>query len=190
MTDDQFIDGIKIGDRKVESVFYKLHYHMVKSIVQQNSGTSDDAKDIYQESILAVFYKIRRGELDHRSASLKTYLYSVAKNKWNYHLREIKKVDMIVLDGEYSFAEVNDEKQVLEDRHNRVEMALDMIDELCVNIIKAYYLEKMNMKNMAVRFGYKDENSMKKRKSLCLKAARQNLISVNKKTPQFHDRLF
>jgi hypothetical protein len=65
-----------------------------------------------------------------------------------------------------------------------------MIDELCGQIIRSFYLENMNMKSMASKFGYKDENSMKKRKSLCIKAVRQNLISINHKNSQYHDRLF
>jgi RNA polymerase sigma factor (sigma-70 family) len=190
MTDDQYIAGIKQDLRQIEAAFYKLHYGMVEKMVLANSGSLHDAKDLYQESILAVFSKIKKGELDNRTASLKTFLYSVAWNKWKYHLREVKKVHMMVLEGDHPLIDDKYESNEMEEKHRKVEIALEMIDELCERIIKAFYLEKMTMKSMASKFGYKDENSMKKRKSLCMSAVRQNLMSIDHNNPLYHGRLF
>lgn len=183
MTDDHLFTGIKNGNRRAEAAFYKLHYRMIEKMVLANNGSPEDAKDIYQETIMTVFSRIKNGELDCRTASLKTFLFAVANNKWKYHLREVKKIPVTSLGDEYQII-FPDEKECSieqEERYRKAAIALEMIDDLCVRIIKAFYLDKMNMKKMAAEFGYKDENGMKKRKSLCMKAARQNLILINRK---------
>ncbi len=189
MTDQEFIDGIKREDKKIECRFYALHYPMVEKMILQNNGSPEDAKDIYQDAIVTVFFKIKKEALDQRTASLKTYVYSVARNKWLYHLRENRKVAMIALTDTYhELVEDNELKFEEEEKHKKAAQALEMINELCVKIIKAFYFEKMTMAKMASKFGYKDENSMKKRKSLCMKAARENLILITKRN--YNEKLF
>lgn len=189
MTDPEFIAGIKREDTKIESRFYSLHYPMVEKMILQNNGSPEDAKDIYQEAIVTVFFKIKKGKLDQKTASLKTFVYSVARKKWLYHLRKNRKMTMTALtDSYHELVEDTDSKFLEEEKHQKVARALEMINELCVKIIKAFYYEKMSMKRMAAKFGYKDENSMKKRKSLCMKAARENLVLINKRN--YNERLF
>lgn len=125
MTDPEFINGIKREDKKIESRFYALHYPMVEKMILQNNGSPEDAKDIYQETIISVFFKIKKEALDNMTASLKTFVYSVARNKWLYHLRENRKVAMIALTDTYhELTEDDDLKFQEEEKHQKVSRAL------------------------------------------------------------------
>ena len=191
MNDAEYITAIKIGHKATEAHFYRAHFSYIEFMVLKNSGSPEDAKDIYQEPVLVLYDKIVKGELDYLTCSLKSYLYSIALNKWRYHLRNIRRVSFIDLPDEIQQAQESHDQEMVEHRFDLAEEALEMIDELCLKIIRAFYLQKMKLNVMAKKFGYKDENSMKKRKSLCMKTARRNLMVLqNKKKATTHEKLF
>ncbi|MGK7393290.1 MAG: RNA polymerase sigma factor [Candidatus Cyclobacteriaceae bacterium M3_2C_046] len=182
MDDAGFVAGIKQGDPKIESQFYRLHYATVENYILKNSGSPEDARDIYQEAVVVVFHKIKKGQLNHRTASLSTFIFAVAKNKWLYQLRKDKKTEEVAVpvDSVSHFQEPEEHHLEQEEQFRQLETVLGMINELCLKIILAFYIEKMSIKQMTQKFEYKDENGMKKRKSLCMKTARENLLIIRK----------
>ena len=49
---------------------------MVQSLIINNNGSSDDARDIFQEAVIVLYEKARTGTFE-LNCQLKTYLYSV-----------------------------------------------------------------------------------------------------------------
>jgi RNA polymerase sigma factor (sigma-70 family) len=60
---------------------YTSCFPIVRSMVLKNSGSLDDAKDVFQEALIVLF---QQSELDTFKLNVSncTYLYSVARNKW------------------------------------------------------------------------------------------------------------
>lgn len=184
MTEDQLIVGIKQQDPQVEATFYKLHYKMIENLVINHRGSFEDAKNIYQESVLCLFEKIRTGILDRRESSLQTLLYSIAFKKLNFYLKHNQGTPITSV-KEYLHTDEIEPNYDTEQKHQCVAEALEKVNILGVKIIYSFYVEKMSLKNMARRFGYGNEKSMNKTKADCMKAARNNLMIINQKAYEY-----
>ena len=142
----------------------------VRNYVTANSGTREDAEDIIQDAIVIFLNKVRFRALQHLTRKISTYIFAVARNIWKYRLRN--KARMPVADTE-NIPDPNgnlDEGSAIYGQVLR--QLMDLLPEPCKSIIRAFYLNRLSVREMAAKFGYKDENGMKKKKSLCMKSAR------------------
>ncbi len=53
-SDNDFVEGLKLGDDLVLKALYKKYYNLVLKLVVSNSGSSEAAQDIYQETIIVL----------------------------------------------------------------------------------------------------------------------------------------
>lgn len=81
-----FHDPIAKNDIDYKSV-YTSCFPMIRSMILKNGGTIEDARDIFQETIIVLFQNTSK-EKFQLSVSTCTYLYSIARNKWLKHLRD------------------------------------------------------------------------------------------------------
>src|SRR4051794_35899656 len=63
----------------------------VKNYIKTNSGTTDDAEDIFQDSLVILYKKVQSADFI-LSVPLKTYLLAIVKNCWLQELRRRKKL--------------------------------------------------------------------------------------------------
>ena len=56
MKDQEVLDYIKEGKEEAVDYLYTKYYRMMLNMVLKNSGTEDEAKDIYQDALI-VFWK-------------------------------------------------------------------------------------------------------------------------------------
>ena len=63
---------------------------MIQHFVTNNNGSFDDARDIFQEAMIALYEKV---QLEHftLSCQIKTYLFSICKNLWLKRLQQMGK---------------------------------------------------------------------------------------------------
>ena len=80
-SDEALLAGIRNEDEAALSYLYKDHFPMILHFVQNNNGSDDEAKDIYQEAVIIFYEKIRDGGLE-LNCQIKTYLYSVCRRLW------------------------------------------------------------------------------------------------------------
>ena len=52
-SDEALLAGIRNEDEAALSYLYKDHFPMILHFVQNNNGSDDEAKDIYQEAVIA-----------------------------------------------------------------------------------------------------------------------------------------
>jgi DNA-directed RNA polymerase specialized sigma24 family protein len=64
---------------------------MILQLVINNNGDEDEAKDIYQEAIIVLYNKVKRGDFE-LSSKLKTYIYSICRRLWLKRLKATKQV--------------------------------------------------------------------------------------------------
>ncbi len=79
--------GSKEQRDRALGVIYKNNKEKVCSFVLSNSGSEEEAKDIFQEAVIA-FYENVRNEKFKGESTISTYLYSITRFKW---LNQIKK---------------------------------------------------------------------------------------------------
>src|SRR5690349_2029 len=77
------ISRIKAHDEQALKKLYTDNYPRVEHYILNNSGSVEDAKDLYQEAFIATWRNIMLGKFTAvHEGSENAYLFQIAKNKW------------------------------------------------------------------------------------------------------------
>lgn len=169
-TDEKaLLEGLAASDKKAVETIYQENFNMVQSLIINNNGSSDDAKDIFQEAIIVLYEKVRSGAFE-LNCQIKTFVYSVSRRLW---LKRLQQQNRYSAPGD-SMETVVAVDEDLEDHEQRnaefemMEKALSNIGEPCKSLLEAYYLQKQNMQVIAANFGYTNADNAKNQKYKCL----------------------
>jgi len=163
------IEGLAQNDRQAIETIYKQHYGMVQSLIINNNGTSDDARDIFQEAMIVLYEKAKSGSFELTS-QLKTYLYSVCRRLWLKKLQQQQKF-IPELNNLEETIPVEEDLEHHDQRNGELlmmEKAMMSLGEPCKSLLEAYYLQKKNMTEIAGNFGYTNADNAKNQKYKCL----------------------
>ena len=167
--DKHLLEGLALNDREVIEAIYRDNYPMVQALILNNSGNSDEARDIFQEAMIVVYEKAVSGSLELHCL-LKTYLYSVCRRLWLKRLQQLQRYGSLIENVEETITV--DEDLDMHEKHNAdflmMENAMSKIGEPCKSLLDAYYLQKKNMQEIAVDFGYTNADNAKTQKYKCL----------------------
>jgi len=148
---------------------YKTHYPMIFNLICSNNGTEQEAKDIYQETIIAFYERVQQQDFV-LTCKIKTYLYAVARRLWLKRLWEKKRFDQNI-DEKETFLGIENEIQDAEEReriYNQMKKSLEALGEPCRSIIEDFYIRDMTMDHIRMKFGYTNTDNAKNQKYKCL----------------------
>src|ERR1043165_6348363 len=91
MDEKEIFERIKRGDEKALEFLYKKYYRMMTKLVITNSGTEEEARDIYQDALIVFWQKATSGNLVLTS-KMSTYVYSICQNLWRKELDRKKRL--------------------------------------------------------------------------------------------------
>ncbi|HVG12662.1 MAG TPA: sigma-70 family RNA polymerase sigma factor [Flavisolibacter sp.] len=166
--DKALLEGLAINDTKAIETIYKENYNMVQSLVTANNGSSDDAKDIFQEAMMVLFEKARSGTFE-LNCLLKTYVYSVCRRLWLKKLLHQNRFTLSDVEAETVAVEEDlDHHYRKDEEFGMMENAMGNLGEPCKSLLEAYYLQKRNMQEIAASFGYTNAENAKNQKYKCL----------------------
>jgi RNA polymerase sigma factor (sigma-70 family) len=167
--EQKLLEGLAKSDRIAIETIYKQHYNMVQSLILSNSGYPDDARDIFQEAMIVLYEKVKSGTFE-LNCQLKTYLYSVCRRLWLKRLTQLQRLspDVDSLEETVPVEEELDRHEQLNTDFLVMEQSLNSLGEPCRSLLKAYYLEKKNMVEIAGDFGYTNADNAKNQKYKCL----------------------
>jgi RNA polymerase sigma factor (sigma-70 family) len=177
----EIIEGIKKRDNKVLTYIYEELFPGISSYVTSHGGTTDDAKDVFQESIIVIFRQIEEKGLNIKTG-FENYLYGIARLIWLKFLRnkDIHERNLQFLEDpepEYYQAEdiVNDDFELRIFRKHFLEMG-----EECQKILKLSTNDVSNS-NIAEMLGYKNKQVARNIKYKC----KDKLIEKIKNDPEY-----
>jgi RNA polymerase sigma factor (sigma-70 family) len=163
------LNGLATNDKRAVETIYKENYNMIQSLIINNNGSAEDAKDIFQEAMIVLYEKVRSGSFE-LNCQIKTYLYSVSKRLWLKRLQQSARYDLAGDDLEPTIP-VDEEIEDHEKRDAEFEMmdkAISSLGEPCKSLLEAYYLQKQSMQTIAANFGYTNADNAKNQKYKCL----------------------
>jgi RNA polymerase sigma factor (sigma-70 family) len=162
------LQGLARNDRKAVETIYKENYNMVQSLVINNNGSADDAKDIFQEAIIVLYEKARSGTFE-LNCQIKTYVYSVCRRLWLKRLQQANRFTEVGdIEAVISVEDDVDEHQKRNTEFEMMDKAIGSLGEPCKSLLEAYYLKKKNMQEIAFSFGYTNAENAKNQKYKCL----------------------
>ena len=163
------LEGLARSDKKAIEIIYRENYNMVQSLIINNSGSTDDAKDIFQEAMIVLYEKVRSGTFE-LNCLIKTYVYSVSRRLWLKRLQQMNRYVPAVenLQDTVPVEEEVEENERINSEFQAMEKAISSLGEPCKSLLEAYYLEKKSMQEIALFFGYTNAENAKNQKYKCL----------------------
>lgn len=176
---DEIVARLRTGERMDEVIksIYRSHFESLAWYVQHNSGSRQDAEDVFQE-VVVTFINLVQANKFRGESTVKTFLYSLNRHIW---LNELKKrgraiareekyskgSEVVELDaGEY-IAERETKNQVME--------LMEKLGETCKKILLLFYYENQSMKEILETLHYENEQVVRNKKYKCLKQLEQQL---------------
>ncbi len=163
------LKGLAANDKQAIETIYRSNFAMIQSFILNNSGSQDDARDIFQEAMIVLFEKSRSDSFE-LSSQLKTYIYSVCRRLWLKRLNQMQRYSGSLENVEET-VQVEEDLETHEKRNtdfNLMETAMSKIGEPCKSLLDAYYIQKKHMQEIAADFGYTNADNAKTQKYKCL----------------------
>ena len=178
-TDIEIIECLRNRESYVVRYLQERYFPMIRLMITQLGGSSEDAKDIFQEGLMIMLEKIDDNKF-FLTCKFKTFLYSVCENLWksviekrqaaaNYFLRRVEEEDR------KDITEIMDNSLCKEIFYS----AFETLDPLGQKILRLYW-EEMSPREIAETLGYTYGYIRKKK---C--AAQAELVAKVRKHPDY-----
>lgn len=176
-TKEKIIEGIIRGDNEILKHLYQENYRKIKFLITTNNGSEDDAEDIFQETLIILYRKLRENNYQITS-SLNTFIYAVARTMWLKELSS-RKLKPEIFDTEDSY--ISDIPSILDliEKHDRLKLFRDKFEELSVDCKKvlSMFLNNLSIKDITRIMGYSSEQHTKNRHYRCKKSLVEKIKS-------------
>lgn len=177
------IAGIINGDNKVIKLLYDENFNIIDQLIKSNGGNLEDAKDIFQESLVVLFRALKEKKFNFKS-SISTFLYSVARIQWLKVLKRRKKQQLLFeLDDNYPDLEKNIISIIEKnERYWLFQKKFDELGEDCKKVLRMS-LNNVPVKEITRIMGYGSEQYTKNKRLRC----KQMLIKKIKNSTNFKE---
>ncbi|MCP4520314.1 MAG: sigma-70 family RNA polymerase sigma factor [Cytophagales bacterium] len=163
MKDTEVITKIEEGDEKAIDFLYTKNYRMIVNMIIKNSGTEEEARDIFQDALIVFWQKVRGKKLVLTS-KISTYLYSICRNLWLKELDQKRRLSYEEKDGIQNLTIEEDERKRL------VHECISELGETCKKVLTLYYFDGLSMKEIAKEMNFSNADTAKTKKYKCKKA--------------------
>ncbi|MEI6949712.1 RNA polymerase sigma factor [Paraflavisolibacter sp. H34] len=107
--DQKYIQALLNNDTILLKELYQRYSAKIRRMVVQNNGTENDAADIFQEALLAIYYKAQAKSFQ-LTCPLDAFLYVICRNKWISELQKRKNHRILFTDTE-KYDQIGDDSQ-------------------------------------------------------------------------------
>ncbi|MBC7389081.1 MAG: sigma-70 family RNA polymerase sigma factor [Opitutaceae bacterium] len=162
-SDSEILEAVRKGnDKAAIKSLYDNVLPNIEYFVCGNSGTKDDAFDVFQDAFLIFYKQVVNGTFDAGKYNIHGFVYTISKNLWiNISKKNIrskkweKDQDYYENDGSVL------EKILSDERTNILEKLFQSLDKKCIEILTMSIYKKMSMKEIANVTGAPSEESVK-----------------------------
>lgn len=170
-----------------EALFMKLYqqaFPLVARYVAKMGGSFDEAKDIFQDALVLYYEKVEVSGLALKYSE-KSYLFGIAKHLWVKRYKENGNHISIDLEGS-AFMSVIDLTDAAYKEVSKLKLMnlLERTGQKCMQLLSAFYYEKLDMETLAGRFGFAGARSATAQKFKCLEKVK---AMVKEKSLKYED---
>jgi len=143
LTKEIIIKGIRNQDKTILKAIYYTYFPVVKKIVQDNMGSEEDAKDVFQEAIIIIYRRIKEGNLEIHT-TFKTYIYSICRFMWKKELAVSKEnIDNLTVFLEYeNLPDVNIDEYKKHKQYKLYQKHFRKLEKGCRKTLKMFLKNK------------------------------------------------
>ncbi len=170
LSDESLYQGLLNSDTTSFEILYKKFYPAVRQQVTAYGGTEDDAKDIFQDGIIALWKNARCGTFQLREGvKLSTYLIQVCKLRWidrmkkASHRYEMRKEELPESQQEPEFLI----EWIDREEQNQFQQYFSRLGTRCQELLKKFYFHKESLQQIALAMNV-GEATAKNEKYRCM----------------------
>jgi RNA polymerase sigma factor (sigma-70 family) len=175
--DKEILEWIEKGrDNEALTAIYKGSLPKIRKYVISNNGTEEDVKDIFQDTMVIFYRKVKTGAF-REEVDIDAFLFTVARNLYiNYVTRHLKRNVKGYEPEEKDESE--DVLQLLIGREKQVflERLFKELGDTCAELLKLNIFHNFSMKEIAEKMSFSNENVAKTKSYKC----RQRLAGLVK----------
>lgn len=162
------IDQVSVRSRsEIITAWYIEAFPLFAAFVQRKGGDLEEAKEVFQEAIVLYYEKQISSDFCPEKTN-RAYLLGIAKNRWFKYSAKRNLYEGL------SHIDMADEKDPAPITQKLL-YYLKLTGEKCMDMLQAFYYEKLDMVQLAKRFGYKSERSATVQKYKCLEKVRDEV---------------
>jgi RNA polymerase sigma factor (sigma-70 family) len=161
--------GLARREKNFEELYEKA-FPFTARFVSRMGGTFQDAKDIFQDALVLYYEKSSEAGFIPRKTP-EAYILGISKHLWNRKFRHSRR--MVPLTSEQKMAPpVQTEPEI---NSRRLLAHLERSGRRCLDLLRAFYFEKLPMKQLAASMGYASDRSATVQKYKCLEKVREEI---------------
>lgn len=180
--DSELVANLRAGQQMEEMVksIYRRHFDSLCWYIMNNSGSRQDAEDIFQEVVVSFIDLVQKDKFRGES-TIKTFLFSLNRYTW---LNELKRRGRaLVREEKYENAQDKvalDTSYLITDREGKEQVAklVGELGESCRKILLLFYYENLSMKEILETMHYENEQVVRNKKYKCLKQL-ESMVNAN-----------
>lgn len=173
-TDQCFIEGIANNDSRVLKKIYQRYSHTIYSFIRDNNGNREDARDVFQDSLIIIYKMTQKREVLLTSTFL-TFLHGISQRIWWQKLRKSKpSIEMLSLPPNIQQESSVEQRYIAQEQYNLYKEKLQTLPSRQRQVLELY-LEGKKMREIASIAGLKNEDYAKKYKYKCKKLLLQEM---------------
>ncbi len=185
----QLVKELQAGNEKVLDQLFIEHYeycvnHLSKEFHSGNHYCStDDARDTVMDGFLKLRTELLKGKVENRN--LRGYLLIICRNMWLKKVqKERSKLSLDIEKVEYYLGQKEDlynedfnpllKKELADDLTETQKLQADTfqaawakLGEKCRQLLQAFYIEKIKLKDLQERFNYSSYDTIKSMRRKC-----------------------
>lgn len=168
--DQRYIQALLNNDTRLIQEIYRHNSKQVNRWICKNGGSSDDAKDIFQEALIALYTKAAQGDL-RLKAPLGALLLRICKNKWIDRLRKKNRSPEVRMEEgvrykDESLQHLAEETETTHLKEQILEQTFQQLSDLCRQVLKLLS-EGMKPSEVALQVDMSNANTVYRRKKAC-----------------------
>lgn len=188
LTDEQIIEGLRVKDTDTLNYMYDQFKGLCQYIVVTNSGTNEDAEDIFQESLIIIINRVSRPEFNLTS-KFQTFLFAIMDKLWKLELSKRRHADNYML---YQLKSASNTEDVKEEYDGKLVSSLlwtcfKKLGRNCQSILKLWwegYSQKEIAEYLSYKYGYLRKKKMDCDESLiCIIKENDDLMKIFREEP-------
>lgn len=174
------LERLRLGDNTAFGYLYQRYFHPAAEFVKANSGSEQEARDVFQEALL-VLYRYAQKHDFHLNVEPGGFLHAVVRKLWLNRLRQRKAHPEVAIDATVHFPDSDSNEIELllreknwSDKHLAVKNLLETLKTECQKLIEYAFYRQISTAEIAKLLGY-SESFVKVKKHRCLSALREKV---------------
>ena len=181
-SDQVFIDGLGSNNSEIIKQIYKNYVPKIKNFIKNNSGTIDQADDVVQEVLIALYQQIKTKGLQ-LTCPFDAFFFLLCKRRWLNELKKKSNKTVTISDETLSVTEALQQQltqcEQFDEKQELFDAMFAKLGVKCQELLKLSFVTKTLeevAEKLNVTYGY-----VRKKKSICT----SELTTLIQQSPRF-----